>query len=51
MKIYIASAAPQELKECPMYFTPNRLLSYYHISHKQFQCDKVFIRIKLIKNQ
>ena len=42
---YIASSAPQELKECPIYKTQSRLLSYYHIIHKQFQCDKVFKQI------
>jgi len=44
MKIYLATTAPgnEAWRERGMLNIPRRLLSYYHIIKKQFECDHVF---------
>lgn len=44
MKVYLASTAPgNEDKKLTI---KRRLLSFYHITHKQLEADKVFNKIK-----
>ena len=44
MKIYLAASAPRNetVRERGMLDIHNRLLSYYHIIKKQFECDQIF---------
>lgn len=49
MKIYLASAAPNNENERTMLLHTNRLLSYYHITTKILENDKVFYAIKKLK--
>ncbi len=51
MKIYLASAAPgnETQRERGMLPISTRLLSYYHISRKELDCEKVFEAIKKSK--
>jgi len=48
LKIYLATTAPgnESKRERGMLDIQRRLLSYYHIKQKQFECDHVFICIK-----
>lgn len=54
MKIYIAAAAPgneQNREEGNELNVPSRLLSYFLIIKKQFECDFVFNLIKTKNRQ
>jgi len=50
MKIYLATSAPgnESQRERGMLNIPERLLSYYHIIFKQFECHKIF---KIIRRE
>jgi len=50
MKIYLATSAPgnESWRGRGMLDIPERLLSYYHILFKQFECHKIF---KIIKKE
>ena len=50
MKIYLATTAPgnESQRERGMLDIPKRLLSFYHISKKQLEVEKVF---EVIKNE
>jgi len=51
MKIYLATSAPgneTSRKEGMLFIITKRLLSYYHILHKQFETDKIFLIIKKV---
>ena len=50
MKIYLATTAPgnESQRERGMLDIPRRLLSFYHISKKQLEVEKVF---EVIKNE
>ena len=54
MKIYLATTAPgnEQNRKYGMLLIFQRLLSYYHIQKKQFECDKILQNIiKYNKNE
>lgn len=53
MKIYLATTAPgnEQSRKHNMHVIFHRLLSYYHIKMKQFECDAIFKAIKKYNKQ
>lgn len=48
MILYLAASAPgnEQHREEGMHLLKNRLLSYFLIKHKKFECDQIFKAIK-----
>ena len=53
MIIYLAATAPgnEQKRERGMLPISNRLLSYFLIKKKQFECDVIFTNIKKYENR